>query len=159
MESLERRGGGGGAFFAVSRRVRFARTNAASGGGGPVRGVSHLFNVGITEARRRRTEGGTRARLVLPISRGAPGTRCRCGAQGPPQLSDGGDLRRAVRAARPCRRANGVLSLSLSLSLPVAGRAEEEPAAANLDRGESRLGGNQSGKINETLKRRAPAYE
>lgn len=52
---------------------------------------------GITEARRRRTEGGTRARpLVLPISRDAPGTRCRCGAKGPPQLSDGGDLRRAA---------------------------------------------------------------
>lgn len=58
---------------------------------------------GITEARRRRTEGGTRARpLVLPISRDAPGTRCRCrcGAKGPPQLSDGGDLRRAALLSR-----------------------------------------------------------
>lgn len=44
---------------------------------------------GITEARRRRTEGGTRARprLVLPISRGAPGERGAVAAQGPPQLS------------------------------------------------------------------------
>lgn len=59
-------------------------------------------------------------------------------AQGPPQLSDGGDLR---RAASPCRRATAFLLTEPSI--------ESGHRMANLGSGKSRLDGNQSGKINE----------
>ncbi|KYM80200.1 hypothetical protein ALC53_09294 [Atta colombica] len=75
--------------------------------------------------------------------RGVRPERGAVAAQGPPQLSDGGDLR---RAASPCRRATAFLLREPSV--------ESGRRAANLGCGESRPGGNQSGKINETLKRR-----